>query len=145
MLFVPPSSPTILAYDTGVSFGNGPVTFQLNLVDLTGYTDCSAGGFCDVDWEITAGIRFEDGGTLPSGSCDTDEFTIEIAGDSGGVDSSLFTIPTLGGTGTQYCGDFFSLASAMNSLFGLGSNAATLSLYKFGMWDAFNNPLYGSP
>lgn len=126
---------------TNLNFGSGLVGVQLDISDLYGYTDLS-GSAPDVDWEITARLRFNGGGVSAS-TCRTTYVTFNIAGDWNDVDSDPITFPALSGSGAGTCS---GLASAINAYFGLGSPGATMTLYKF---DARNQStgldLYGSP
>jgi len=121
---------------TSVTLGSIPVTVKLTFFTLTGTTDLSSG--VDIDWVLTATASFtnsHEGWT--AANCTTAAFTIDESGDWGNTTSPTFTIPAF--TGTQ-CNNHVAL---INSLFGLGSDGATLTLYKFSGWNG-STPLHGS-
>ncbi len=130
---------------TSFAFGGFNVYAQLDIDDLTGRTDLS-GADPDVDWTITARLRFRHGnvaqGDFGESECSTDYFEIDVDGDWGDTVSDDFTIPALDGSSSQNCdGGYFII----NFLFDLGDPGAKLYLYKF---EAYNlstmNPLTGS-
>jgi hypothetical protein len=107
------------------------VKVRLTFTGLTGTTDLA--GSPDVDWTMTAYATFtnqHDG--ITEANCQTGSFTIDVSGDWLDVDSDTFTIPAF--TSTQ-CNNHGTL---MNALFGLGTDGAVLSLYKFSGWNGAN-------
>lgn len=99
----------------------------------------------EVDWEITAQLRFRNTGLggITTNNCRTSAFTITISGgDWGDVTSDPFTIPVLSGSGSGGCN---GSSANVNDFFDLGVSGATLTLYKFvATEDATGDPLTGS-
>ncbi|NUP13933.1 MAG: hypothetical protein HOW73_48480 [Polyangiaceae bacterium] len=131
-------------HDTDLAISS-TIQVQLFISDVLGFIDCSGlSGTCDVDWEITAQLRFKNvgAGGITTNNCRTSSFVITVQGDWGSVDSNPLTFPALSGSGTGACNTW---ASSLNNFFDLGVSGATLSLYKFeGVEDATGLHLEGS-
>lgn len=124
----------------------GTINFMLHISGVTGVTDCSAGGGdCEVDWQVTATMEFTGGmlGSSPT-DCVTDPFVAHVASRfAGGTPAYTFVNPALSGSGNQFCS---GLSAFINLWFDLGSDGATLGMYKFkGSNVASASYLTGSP
>lgn len=127
----------------GLIIGGGQVQLVLFITDVIGFIDCSSVfSDCDVDWEISAQLRFRNGGAITTNNCRTGSFTIEVTGRWADTVSDPFTVPALTGSGSGACG---GSSGTINNFLDLGTNGTTLALYKFsGTEDATGLPLDGS-
>ncbi|TKC95848.1 hypothetical protein [Polyangium fumosum] len=116
------------------------VRVRLLFTDVVGTTDLS-GADPDINWEMTAKLQVAEAGQgITTVNCQTGTFTIYVSGDWGNTTSSTFTIPAMSGSGSGACN---GLSAAVNTALGLGTNGATLSLYKFRAYNG-TTPLSGS-
>ncbi|MDI3288139.1 hypothetical protein [Polyangium sp. 15x6] len=131
---------TMQAVPTDAFIGGNPISVRLLFTDVSGTTDLS-GADPDINWTMTARAQFvEPVNGVTTLNCQTATFTIYVTGNWDDTTSSAFTIPALSGSGSGACN---GLSSVINTALGLGTNGATLSLYKFAAYNGVN-PLSGS-
>lgn len=118
--------------ETSAGFLGVPISMRLQFTDVVGTTDLS-GVDPQVDWTMTAVARFNHGllGVSES-NCQSAPFDIEISGSWHDVESTSFVIPAFAST------DCNGYGTLMNIVYGLGSNGATLTLYKFEGYNGVN-------
>lgn len=131
---------TMQAIPTDATLGGNPISVRLLFTDVVGTTDLS-GADPDINWEMTAKAQFQETiNGITTVNCQTGMFTIYISGDWGNTTSIDFTIPALSGSGSGACNGF---SSSVNTALGLGTNGASLTLYKFSAYNGVNK-LFGS-
>lgn len=118
--------------ETSVMLLSESIKMRLQFTDVVGTTDLS-GSTPQVDWTMTAVARFKhDGFVITEANCQSAPFDIEISGSWDDVESATFVIPAFA---SSDCGGYGTL---MNIVYGLGSDGATLTLYKFRGYNGVN-------